>query len=79
VRWPTEPLKMENRFATVLLKLPVHVRDVRERVLATKKRMDRLKRSVEPIVMFGAQNVLLHILPSGLGRRLVDFYAASRL
>ena len=75
VRWPTEPLLMENRFATVLLKLPAHVRDVRERVLATKKRMDRLKRSVEPIVMFGAQNVLLHLLPSGIGRRLVDFYA----
>ena len=75
VRWPTEPLLMENRFATVLLKLPAHVRDVRERVLATKKRMDRLKRSVEPIVMFGAQNVLLHLLPPALGRRLVDFYA----
>ena len=74
VRWPTEPLLMENRFATVLLKLPTHVRDVRERVLATKKRMDRLKRSVEPIVMFGAQNILLYTLPSAVGRKLVNFY-----
>ncbi len=75
VRWPTEPLLMENRFATVLLKLPVRVRDVRARVLATKRRMDRLKRSVEPIVMFGAQNLLLHTLPSKIGRKLVNFYA----
>lgn len=74
VRWPTEPLKMENRFATVLLKLPAHIRDVRERVLATKKRMDRLKRSVEPFVMFGAQNLLLYTLPSAVGRKLVNFY-----
>ena len=74
VRWPTEPLLMENRFATVLLKLPAHIRDVRERVMATKKRMDRLKRSVEPIVMFGAQNILLHALPSAVGRKLVNFY-----
>ena len=75
VRWPTEPLLMENRFATVLLKLPIGVRDVRQRVLATKQRMDRLKRSVEPIVMFGAQNILLHTLPSKVGRKLVNFYA----
>ncbi len=75
VRWPTEPLLMENRFATVLLKLPVGVRDVRERVRLTKRRMDRLKRSVEPVVMFGAQNILLYTLPSAVGRKLVNFYA----
>ena len=75
VRWPTEPLLMENRFATVLLKLPAAIRDVRERVLATKQRMDRLKRSVEPFVMFGAQNLLLYTLPSAIGRKLVNFYA----
>ncbi len=75
VRWPTEPLLMENRFATVLLKLPAHLSDVRERVLATKRRMDRLKRSVEPIAMFGAQNLLLWALPSAAGRWLINFYA----
>ena len=74
VRWPTESLEMENRFATVLLKLPVGIADVRQRVIATKRRMDRLKRSVEPIVMFGAQNVLLRVLPAGFGSRLVDFF-----
>ncbi len=74
VRWPTEPLRMENRFATVLLKLPVAERDVRRRVLETKRRMDRLKRSPEPLVMFGAQNVLLHLLPSAVGRKLVNFF-----
>ncbi|MEM7585217.1 MAG: WS/DGAT domain-containing protein [Acidobacteriota bacterium] len=74
VRWPTEPLTMENRFATVLLKLPASESDLKERVLATKQRMDRLKRSVEPIVMFGAQNLLLYTLPSKIGRRLVDFF-----
>ncbi len=74
VRWPDEPMVMENRFATVLLKLPTRVRDVRQRVLATKRRMDRLKRSVEPIVMFGAQNILLHLLPSRFGRWLVNFF-----
>ncbi|MCP3959896.1 MAG: DUF1298 domain-containing protein [bacterium] len=74
VRWPTEPLEMENRFATVLLKLPAGVSDVRERVFATKRRVDRLKRSVEPMVMFGAQNLLLSLLPAGFGRRLADFF-----
>ena len=74
VRWPDEPMLMENRFATVLLKLPTQVGDVRDRVLATKRRMDRLKRSVEPMVMFGAQNVLLHLLPSRFGRHLVNFF-----
>ncbi len=36
--------------------------------------MDRLKRSPEPLVMFGAQNVLLHLLPSAVGRKLVNFF-----
>ena len=74
VRWPTEQLEMDNRFATVLIKLPTGIDDVRERVMATKRRVDRLKRSVEPVVMFGAQNVLLSVLPSKVGRRLADFF-----
>ncbi|MEM7350701.1 MAG: WS/DGAT domain-containing protein [Acidobacteriota bacterium] len=74
VRWPDEPLLMENRFATVLLKLPAKIHGVRARVMATKRRMDRLKRSPEPLVMFGAQNLLLHLLPSTIGRHLVDFF-----
>jgi len=74
VRWPGEPLTMDNRFATVLVKLPAGVRDVRQRVLATKKRMDRLKRSPEAVVMFGAQNILLYLLPSKVGRKVVNFY-----
>ncbi|MEM9293138.1 MAG: WS/DGAT domain-containing protein [Acidobacteriota bacterium] len=74
MRSADQPFKMENHFATVLLDLPVGHDTVRERVLATKRRMDKLKRSVEPLVMFGTSNVLLRILPDAVSRVLVDFF-----
>jgi WS/DGAT/MGAT family acyltransferase len=75
VRAPGEPYRMENRFALALLSLPVGIADPVERVRAVRARMQRLKRSVEPLVMFGAANLMLKTLPQALSRRLIDFFA----
>lgn len=75
VRAPGERLKMENKFATALLRLPAGASEPQERVLRTKERMDRLKRSVEPLVMYGAANVMLKVLPPKLSKRVIDFFA----
>ncbi len=75
VRPPHEPIEMCNRFAAVPLELPAGIAEVHERVGAVKRRMDALKRSVEPIVVYSIVNVLLRTLPQGVSRGLIDFLA----
>ena len=75
VRPPDERAVMENRFAAVPLRLPAGLASVVQRVAAVKGRMDALKRSVEPIVVYGIVNVLLRILPHRMSRGLIDFLA----
>lgn len=74
VRPPGE-YEMGNKFAAVLLELPGGVADSQRRVRTVKKRMDRLKRSVEPLVMYGAAALLLRILPQWFSHWIIDFYA----
>ncbi len=75
VRSPKRPLKMENRFASVLLELPCAIDDPHQRLAAVRQRMNALKRSVEPLAMFGAVRVLLTVLPQRTSRVLADFLA----
>lgn len=75
VRPPNEPLTLENRFAAVPLELPAGIPALEERVRAVKARMDDLKRSVVPIVVYGIQRALLLALPQGVSRALIDFLA----
>lgn len=75
VRGPHEPYEMNNKFAAVMLALPVGSLDPRERVMETQRRMDKLKRSVEPLVMYGAASFMLKVLPPKASRKLIDFYA----
>jgi WS/DGAT/MGAT family acyltransferase len=75
VRRPTINVTLENRFAAVPLELPAGIAQARERVAAVKQRMDALKRSVAPIVIYGIQSALLKILPQAVSRGLIDFLA----
>ena len=75
VRRPDAPLRLENRFAAVPLTLPAGIGDLGARVTAVKARMDELKRSVAPIVVYGIQVTLLTVLPHGVSRWLIDFLA----
>lgn len=75
VRAPSEPPALNNRFATVLLELPVGMANAVERVRETKRRLDALKRSVEPVVMYGAASVLLRVLPRAMSRGIIDYLA----
>jgi WS/DGAT/MGAT family acyltransferase len=75
VRPADEPLTLENRFAAVPLELPAGIVQIEERVRAVKARMDDLKQSVVPIVVYGLQRTLLTILPQSVSRGLIDFLA----
>jgi hypothetical protein len=75
VRGSQPIITLENRFAAVPLELPAGIAQARERVAAVKQRMDALKSSVAPIVIYGLQSALLKVLPQGVSRTLIDFLA----
>lgn len=68
-----EEPRLENKFAAVLLDLPVGFDGIRERVAATKAKMDSLKRSPEPLFTYGTVRVMLATLPSVLSRGLINY------
>jgi hypothetical protein len=73
VRSRAEELKMDNKFAAVLLSLPIHIRDPHARTHATKAQLDTLKRSIEPFTTYGVVRVMLRTLPASWSRGLIDF------
>ncbi|MEM8931921.1 MAG: WS/DGAT domain-containing protein [Acidobacteriota bacterium] len=77
IRSPDEPSTMDNRFGAVLFELPSGIDDPRERLTEIQRRTEKLKRSPEPWVYYGSIKVLLAILPTSVGRALVDFYAGK--
>ncbi len=75
VRHPGKVLRCENHFAAVPLELPAGSGPLPARIQAVKQRMDGLKRSVAPLVVFGIQRALLSFLPKLVSRGLIDFLA----
>lgn len=75
VRSPHEPPKMENKFAAVLVELPVGIAEAGARLREVRRRMNALKSSVEPIATYGIAYAMLKALPLGVSRRVIDFLA----
>lgn len=75
VRHPGKPLRCENKFAAVPLELPTSAAHTSHRILAVKERLDQLKQSTTPLVVYGLQRALLAFLPEVVSRTLIDFLA----
>ncbi len=72
------PQRLGNRFALVILRLPSGHPGAATRLAETKRRMDRIKSSPEPVVTFA----LLHaigLMGAPLGRLVVRFFAAKAI
>ena len=66
---------MDNHFVAVLLRLPAGIRDPARRFAEVKRRMDAMKRSLDPLVLFGAANLMLRFLPQAVSHWVIDFLA----
>lgn len=75
VRATGEPLRMENRFAAVPFALPAHLSDARERLHEVRRRMQAMKTSIVPIVVYVAQGLLTRVLPPRLSKPVIDVFA----
>jgi diacylglycerol O-acyltransferase / wax synthase len=71
-----EAHKLGNQFGLVLASLPVGIADPRRRLLETKRRMDEIKSSMQPVVAFGLLNAL-GLTPSRLQSLALDFFGAK--
>ena len=58
LRPDSEIIKLGNRFGLVFLALPVGVADRRERLVELKQRMDKIKASSEPMVIYAILNAV---------------------
>jgi len=68
------PEDLGNFFALVMAVLPLHPTDPVERLKRTSARMDRIKRSEEPIITFGVQRGI-SVAPRPVSTALTDFFA----
>ena len=68
------PEDLGNFFALVMAVLPLDPRDPLERLRVTRTRMDRIKRSEEPIITFGVQRGI-SAAPRPVSTALTDFFA----
>jgi diacylglycerol O-acyltransferase len=58
LRPESDIIKLGNKFGLVFLALPIGLADRRERLLELKKRMDKIKASSEPMVIFALLNAV---------------------
>ena len=70
------PRELGNRFALVLLLLPSGMGTAAERLAETKRRMDQIKRSPEPVITFALIQGIGR-LGRRLSRALVTFFAGK--
>ena len=70
------PRELGNRFALVLLLLPSGLKDAAARLAETKRRMDRIKRSPEPVITFALIQAI-GLLGARLSTFLVRFFAGK--
>jgi WS/DGAT/MGAT family acyltransferase len=74
LRKPGGPLRLGNEFSLLYLSLPVSLPEAERRLAAVKQRMDRLKQSPEPLVVYQVLN-LLGVAPGEVARQAVDWFA----
>jgi WS/DGAT/MGAT family acyltransferase len=76
LRPPSDKLRLGNEFSLVYLALPVSIAGPMERLMATKQRMDHLKRSPEAWLVYKVVN-FLGMAPGEVAQHATDWFAAK--
>ena len=76
LRPPDAPLTLGNKFSLVYLALPISISDPYQRLYEVKRRMDALKRSPEPLLVYEILNVL-GMIPGPVSRRASTWFASK--
>lgn len=74
VRASRKSLKFKNKFALVFLRAPVGVEDDIDQLFETKRRMDEIKRSAEPLVAASTVRLLM-LLPHFISKPILDIFS----
>ena len=76
LRPPDQAHRLGNQFGLALAPLPVGIAGARRRLLETKRRMDEIKSSMQPVVAFGLLSAL-GLAPSRVQSMALDFFGAK--
>ena len=76
IRRPGTEFELGNKFSTVVLQLPVYIEDPILRLKEVRRRMDLIKRSPEPYVVFGTLSAF-GFLPPQLSKQAAHFFASK--
>ncbi|MCU0294819.1 MAG: wax ester/triacylglycerol synthase family O-acyltransferase [Candidatus Nanopelagicales bacterium] len=68
------PEELGNHFAVVMLSMPIGIRDPKQLLRETHSRMNRIKNSAEPMILYGVQRVVAET-PPAVSVRLTNFVA----
>ena len=74
VRASRKSMKFKNNFALVLLRAPVEVESDIEQLFETKRRMDQIKSSAEPLVAATTVRLLM-LLPHYISKPILDIFS----
>ncbi len=68
------PKELGNHFAVVMLPMPLGIREPHELLLETHSRMNRIKNSAEPMIIYGVQKIVAET-PAAVSVRLTNLVA----
>jgi diacylglycerol O-acyltransferase len=68
------PKELGNHFAVVMMPMPLGIREPHELLLETHSRMNRIKNSAEPMIVYGVQRMVAET-PAAVSVRLTNLVA----
>ena len=71
---PAEPLSLGNLFSVLVLPFPLYCPSPRARLLEVTRRMNAVKRSVLPLMVFLALHLSVSLLPAFVAQSFIDVY-----
>lgn len=74
LRPPERALELGNNFGLVFVALPLSIDDPIERLMETKRRMDKIKQSLEAVAFFGMLNIF-GVAPPQVEEQVVNIFA----
>lgn len=73
LRKKSEKVKVHNKIGMLSVELPVHIKEMSERIEYIRKKTELLKHSIEPVLIYNLLNILADVIPTKLEQKFSDF------
>lgn len=73
MRKSNEKIKVHNKIGMLSIELPVHIKNVNERIAHIVEKTALLKNSIEPVLIYNLLHILADITPTNIERKFSNF------